>query len=170
LVGEDFFMRRSFSGEDMIMNPCQPIRIIPSAFLDRGTAQTPGSERRSAIAADRGIDTAIWGGLFTVEPGAKTGIHHHGEQDTIAYVLEGDCLVRWGEFGEFSAFAHAGDFLHVPARLPHMEINPSQDRRFTWVVVRSTNKPIVVNLPDDYWDRQNEKAASSETTVTAGSF
>jgi uncharacterized RmlC-like cupin family protein len=86
-----------------------------------------------------------------VEPGAKTGIHHHGEQETIAYVLEGDCLVRWGESGEYSEAAHAGDFIHVPAWLPHMEINPSEDHRFVWIVVRSTAQPIVVNLPDYYW-------------------
>jgi hypothetical protein len=32
-----------------------------------------------------------------------------------------------------------------------MEINPSSDVPFQWVVVRSTPEPIVVNLPDDYW-------------------
>jgi hypothetical protein len=31
----------------------------------------------------------VWGDLFSVEPGARTGIHHHGEQHTIAYVLSG---------------------------------------------------------------------------------
>ena len=35
----------------------------------------------------------MWGGLFEVEPGARTGIHHHGEQQTIAYVLSGVCEV-----------------------------------------------------------------------------
>ena len=103
------------------------------------------------IAADKGIATELWGGIFVVEPGASTGIHHHGKQETIAYVLEGDSLVRWGESGEHSATAHPGDFIHVPAWLPHMEINPSKDHRFVWVVVRSTAQPIVVNLPDDYW-------------------
>jgi uncharacterized RmlC-like cupin family protein len=128
-----------------------PIRIVRPDQFDRGTAQTPGSERRAAIAVDNGIATALWGGIFVVEPGAKTGIHHHGEQETIAYVLEGDCLVRWGESGEYSESAHAGDFIHVPAWLPHMEINPSEDHRFVWVVVRSTAQPIVINLPDNYW-------------------
>jgi uncharacterized RmlC-like cupin family protein len=42
----------------------------------------------------------MWGGTFLVEPGAKTGIHHHGEQDTIVYVLEGEATVRWGNRGE----------------------------------------------------------------------
>jgi len=133
------------------MSRYQPVRIVQPALFDRGTAQTSGSEHRSAIAADLGIETTLWGGIFNVEPGAKTGIHHHGEQETIAYVLEGDCLVRWGESGEYSESAHAGDFIHVPAWLPHMEINPSEDLHFVWVVVRSTAQPIVINLPDNYW-------------------
>ena len=133
------------------MSRYRPLTIIQPASFNRGTAQTPGSERRSAITVDMGIQTALWGGIFIVEPGARTGIHHHGKQETIAYVLEGDCLVRWGERGEFSATARGGDFVHVPAWLPHMEINQSADRRFAWVVVRSTSEPIVVNLPDDYW-------------------
>ena len=128
-----------------------PIRIVRPAQFDPGTAQTPGSERRAAIAVDNGIATKLWGGIFIVEPGAKTGIHHHGKQETIAYVLEGDCAVRWGESGEYSAAARAGDFIHVPPWLPHMEINASEDHRFVWIVVRSTAQPIVINLPDNYW-------------------
>ena len=133
------------------MSKYSPIHIVRPAQFDRGTAQTPGSERRAGIAADNAIATKLWGGIFVVEPGASTGIHHHGKQETIAYVLEGDSLVRWGESGEHSATAHPGDFIHVPAWLPHMEINPSKDHRFVWVVVRSTAQPIVVNLPDNYW-------------------
>ena len=133
------------------MSRYRHLRIIQPALFNRDTIQTPGSERRSAITIDMGIQTALWGGIFIVEPGARTGIHHHGKQETIAYVLEGNCLVRWGERGEFSAIARGGDFVHVPAWLPHMEINQSADHRFAWVVVRSTSEPIVVNLPDDYW-------------------
>jgi uncharacterized RmlC-like cupin family protein len=128
-----------------------PIRVISPAEFDNGTAQTPGSQRMAAIAPQLGIDSALWGGLFEVAPGARTGIHHHGEQQTIAYVLSGVCEVRWGAKGEFAKTARAGDFLHVPAFLPHMEINPSESEPFRWVVVRSTATPIVVNLPDDTW-------------------
>jgi uncharacterized RmlC-like cupin family protein len=127
------------------------VRIVAPADFDRGTAQTPGSERLAAISAAQAIDTGLWGGLFTVEPGARTGIHHHGEQETIAFVLAGRCEVRWGEHGEFAASARTGDFIHVPPWLPHMELNPSSSEPFRWVVVRSTATPIIVNLPDDYW-------------------
>jgi uncharacterized RmlC-like cupin family protein len=133
------------------MSSSAAIHIVSPAEFDRSTAQTSGSERRAAIAPALGIASAIWGGLFEVEPGSRTGIHHHGEQDTIAYVLSGICEIRWGETGESVARAKAGDFIHVPAFLPHMEINPSDQESFRWVVVRSTATPIVINLPDNTW-------------------
>jgi len=133
------------------MSSAAAIHIVSPDAFDPGTAQTPGSERRAAIAPALGIASSIWGGVFEVDPGSRTGIHHHGEQDTIAYVLSGICEVRWAESEDFSARAEAGDFIHVPAFLPHMEINPSKLEPFRWVVVRSTATPIVVNLPDDTW-------------------
>jgi gentisate 1,2-dioxygenase len=93
----------------------------------------------------------LWAGTFLVEPGAKTGIHHHGEQDTVIFVLEGEAIVRWGDLGEHRAAVKGGDFLHVPAWLLHQELNSSETTPFRWVVVRSTPEPIVVNLSDDFW-------------------
>jgi len=137
----------------------QSIHVVRPEQLDSATAQTPGSQRLAAIHAGAGIDSPIWGGLFLVEPAARTGIHHHGEQHTIAYVLSGTSYIRWGERGEFSATTQAGDFLYVPAWLPHQEINPSSEVPFQWVVARSTPEPIVVNLPDDFWDEINLRSA-----------
>jgi uncharacterized RmlC-like cupin family protein len=127
------------------------ISIVHPAELSSETHQTSGSLRKSAIAAMHGIVSSLWAGIFVVEPSPKTGIHHHGEQDTVVYVLEGAAVVRWGEFGEHSATVSASDFLHVPSWLPHQELNPSNEQPFRWVVVRSTPEPIVVNLPDDFW-------------------
>ena len=132
------------------------IHIVHPDQFNSSTKQTSGSVRQAAIAAQLGISSRMWGGVFLVEPGARTGIHHHGEQDTIVYVLEGESLVKWGERGDFEATARAGDFVHVPAWLPHMEINPSATEPFRWVVVRSTPEPIVVNLPDDYWKTEKK--------------
>ena len=127
------------------------ISVIRPEQFSPGTSQTPGSQRHAAICGERGVNSSMWGGTFLVEPGARTGIHHHGSQETIVYVLEGESRVEWGEHGERSATVRAGDFLHVPAGLPHREINPSTDKPFRWIVIRSSAEPIVVNLPDDYW-------------------
>ena len=127
------------------------IRVLHPTELSAETLRTPGSLRRAAISAMQGVVSSVWAGIFVVEPSAKTGIHHHGEQETIVYLLEGEGLVRWGHRGEYSATVSAGDFLHVPSWLPHQELNPSSEQPFRWVVVRSTPEPIVVNLPDDHW-------------------
>ena len=133
------------------MSKYLPITIVSPEHFDAGTAQTPGSQRQAALAPALGVETGMWGGIFIVEPGAKTGIHHHGEQETIAYVLEGECEVRWGERGEFSG-AREGRRLHPCAALPAAHGGECfAEKPFRWVVVRSTATPIVVNLPDDYW-------------------
>lgn len=126
--------------------------VHPNQFT-QGTTQTPGSQRLAAVSSDLGIRSALWAGTFLVEPGAQTGIHHHGLQETVAYVLEGESFIQWGERGEHSLTARAGDFIHVPACLVHREINRSKDTPFRWVVIRSTSEPIVVNLPEDEWKK-----------------
>jgi uncharacterized RmlC-like cupin family protein len=145
------------------MSDSSAIRIMHPREFDKGTLQTPGSERLAAVAPQLGVESTMWGGVFEVKPGARTGIHHHGEQQTIAYVLSGVSEVRWGANGEFAASAEAGDFIHVPAFLLHMEINPSDSLPFRWVVVRSTSTPIVVNLPEDTW-----RSFSDARNVAAG--
>ena len=127
------------------------LSVIHPEQFSAGTSQTPGSSRLAAVSSELGIQSALWGGTFLVEPGAQTGIHHHGPQETIAYILEGESFIQWGAKGEHSLTARAGDFLHVPAWLVHREINQSKNMPFRWVVVRSSSEPIVVNLPEDTW-------------------
>jgi uncharacterized RmlC-like cupin family protein len=119
----------------------QSIRVVRPAQFDNATAQRSGSQRFAAIHQGTGIESPILGGLFLVEPAARTGIHHHGEQHTIANVLRGSSYVRWGEQGEYNATIEAADFLYVPAWAPHQEINPSREIPF-----QCTSEPIV-----DFW-------------------
>jgi uncharacterized RmlC-like cupin family protein len=141
-------------------NPYPPICIVHPAGFDPGARQAPDPLRLAGMGRRSGIEAAVWAGLFEVEPGARTGIHHHGEQQTIAYVLSGVCEIRWGARGQYSGRAQAGDFIHVPAFVPHMEINASDSKPFLWLVVRSTPTPTVINLPDDAWPRWNHARAA----------
>jgi xanthine dehydrogenase YagT iron-sulfur-binding subunit len=91
------------------------IHIVNPTEFDLETAQAPGSERRAAIAPSLGVASATGGGLFEVAAGSRMGIHHHGKQETMAYVLSGICDIRWGARGDSIARATAGDFIRVPA-------------------------------------------------------
>ena len=125
------------------MSSSAAIHIVSPAEFDPGTAQTPGSERRAAIAPALGIASAIWGGLFEVEPGSRTGIHHHGEQETIAYVLSGICEIRWGARGDRSRVRRRAISFTSPPSCRTWKSTLRNRSRFRWVVVRSTATPIV---------------------------
>lgn len=122
------------------------VKIVRANELDPNTPQTPGMSRGAAITHASTGASKLWAGTVVVQPGAKTGPHHHGELETVLYVVRGRARMRWGERLEFSAEAAAGDFIYVPPFVPHQEINGKPDEPCEAVVVRSGQDPIVVNL------------------------
>lgn len=126
----------------------QGVKIIPGDQLDSNTPQTPGMTRAAAITHARAGANKLWAGSVEIHPNAKTGPHHHGELESIIYIVRGRARMRWGEHLEFVADAGPGDFIFVPPFVPHQEINAA-DQPLTCVVVRSGQDPVVVNLEID---------------------
>ena len=122
------------------------VRVIPGDSLDTDTAQTAGMNRAAAINFARVGAKKIWAGTVMIHPNAKTGAHHHGELESVIYVIRGRARMRWGEHLEYTAEAGPGDFIFVPPFVPHQEINASTDQPLECVVVRSDNEAVVVNL------------------------
>src|ERR1700709_623469 len=90
------------------------VRVIKGDRLDPNTAQTPGMFRQAAINHARVGAQKIWAGTVTIEPNAKTGVHHHGALESVIFVLRGRARMRWGERLEFVAEANPGDFIYAP--------------------------------------------------------
>jgi len=122
------------------------VRVIPGHSLDPNTPQTPGMDRQAAINLARAGAQKLWAGTVTIHPNAKTGAHHHGELESVIYVVRGKARMRWGERLEFTAEAGPGDFIFVPPYGPHQEINASPNEVLECVLVRSDNEAVVVNL------------------------
>jgi uncharacterized RmlC-like cupin family protein len=122
------------------------VNVIPADTLDPNTAQTPGMIRAAAINLARVGAQQIWAGTVSIEPGAKTGAHHHGHLESVIYVVNGRARMRWGERLEFVAEAGPGDFIYVPPFVPHQEINASSGECLECVLVRSDNEAIAINL------------------------
>jgi uncharacterized RmlC-like cupin family protein len=91
------------------------VRVIPGHTLDPNTPQTPGMERKAAINFARVGAQKIWAGTVSIQPNAKTGAHHHGELESVIYVVRGKARMRWGDQLEFVAEAGPGDFIYVAA-------------------------------------------------------
>ena len=67
--------------------------------------------RKAAINYARVGAQKIWAGTVSIHPKAKTGAHHHGELESVIYVVSGRARMRWGERLEFMAEAGPGDFI-----------------------------------------------------------
>ena len=122
------------------------VRIIRAKELDASTAQTLGMQRRAAVTTERTGATKLWAGTVKIDAKAKTGAHHHGDLESVIYVVNGIARLRWGERLEFVAEAEAGDFIYVPPFVPHQEINASDDLQLHCVLARSGQTGLVYNL------------------------
>jgi uncharacterized RmlC-like cupin family protein len=122
------------------------VRVVRGDQLDTNTPQTPGMNRAAAINYARVGAQKLWAGTVTIHPDARTGAHHHGELESVIYVVRGRARMRWGEALEFTAEAGPGDFIYVPPFVPHQEINASADESLECVLVRSDQEAVVVNL------------------------
>ena len=102
---------------------------------------TPGMHRRLAFTAP-----GLWAGVVHTEGGAASGWHHHGDHETSLYVVRGRMRIEFGAAGDDAVVAGPGEFVHVPARTVHRELNPD-DETSTAVIARSGNDgPPTVNV------------------------
>ena len=122
------------------------VRIVHAGELDSNTPQTPGMTRAAAINFARAGANKLWAGTVSIHPNARTGAHHHGELESVIYIVKGRARMRWGDRLEFTAEAGPGDFIFVPPWVPHQEINANSDEPLECIVVRSGQEPVVVNL------------------------
>ena len=132
------------------------VKIISEDQLDDNTPQTKGMKRYAAVAKKNVGAEKIWAGKVNIEPGAKTGAHHHGELESVIYVLSGKAKMRWGEKLEFEKYAYPGDFIFVPPFVPHQEINALSNEPLNCVLFRSGQDPVVVNLDIPEAEYHNE--------------
>ena len=143
------------------------IKIVRSGELDTNTPQTPGMTRAAAITHARTGAAKLWAGTVLVEPAARTAAHHHGELETVLYIVRGRARFRWGVRLEFVEEAGPGDFIYVPPYVPHQEMNARSDEPVEAVVVRSGQDPIVINLeiesPEPVWQPSGPDAFHSRS-------
>lgn len=101
-------------------------------------AQTPGMLREEAVNTEN-----LWAGIAKTSPGMISGWHHHGDWDTVAYVVVGVVRLEYGVCGRDVAYAEPGDYLYIPKGVIHRESNPT-DGEQALVIVRTGSGPVVI--------------------------
>ena len=103
-----------------------------------------------AISAETVGASAIHMQLLTMPPGARARAHKHESHETAIYVLSGEGGMYYGERLEQHLVARPGEFLYIPANVPHQPYNVSETEPCVAVVARTdpNEQESVVLLPE----------------------
>jgi uncharacterized RmlC-like cupin family protein len=104
--------------------------VAPACRILRGG---PGYEGRQGLSYAAGISAESAGarGLclhtLTIPPGGRAKAHRHESHESAIYMISGRCEVWWGEGLVHCDEAGPGDFVHIPAGVPHLPINRTDE-------------------------------------------
>jgi uncharacterized RmlC-like cupin family protein len=114
--------------------------VVRQADRRPATGLPAGSAGQEAFADPNG-----WVGFLTLEPGAASGWHHHGEWNSYACVLRG--VLRWefGADGGDTLEVAAGDTGRIPARLVHRDVSAG-DETLELILFRAGTGPLTINV------------------------
>ena len=121
-------------------------RLVPAGeeFQGKqGLMYSPGISAETAGA--RGIHLQI----VTIPPGSRAKAHKHASHETAIYALSGVSCMWYGQDLEHHVRVKPGDFLYIPADVPHLPYNPSKSETCVAIIARTdpNEQESVVLLP-----------------------
>lgn len=84
-----------------------------------------GLDYFAGISAESAGARAICMHLLEMPPGAEAKPHYHEAHETAIFMLEGTAEFRHGQRLEHVDRVSAGDFIYIPAGVPHQPYNPT---------------------------------------------
>ncbi|MGC2403159.1 MAG: cupin domain-containing protein [Acidobacteriaceae bacterium] len=103
-----------------------------------------------AISAEAVGSRAIHMQLLTIPPGGRAKAHKHESHESAIYLLSGIGAMWYGQQLEHHVQLQPGDFLYIPADMPHLPYNPGATEDAVAVIARTdpNEQESVVLLPD----------------------
>jgi uncharacterized RmlC-like cupin family protein len=88
--------------------------------------------------------------LVTIPPGGRAKAHRHEAHETAIHILSGESGMWYGDRLERHLTASAGEFLYIPAGMPHLPYNPSATEDCVAVIARTdpNEQESVVLMPE----------------------
>jgi uncharacterized RmlC-like cupin family protein len=130
----------------------QSDRAAVCTVIRAGTPFTgkQGFSYAPAISAETVQASAIHMQLLTIPPGGRAKAHKHEAHETAIYVLSGETAMFYGERLEHHLVSRPGDFVYIPANVPHLPYNLSKTEPCLAVVSRTdpNEQESVVLLPE----------------------
>jgi uncharacterized RmlC-like cupin family protein len=88
--------------------------------------------------------------IVRIPPGRSAKAHKHQDHETALHILSGESGMWYGEKLDQHLIARAGDFLYIPANMPHQPYNLSEVESCVALVARTdpNEQESIVLLPE----------------------
>jgi uncharacterized RmlC-like cupin family protein len=104
---------------------------------------------------------------LVIPPGGSARPHLHEDHETALYVLQGRSEMRYGRGLREHIEVRAGQFLYIPAGMPHMPWNPSAREPCVAILARTDpNEQESVVLLDEHGERLEPVGNASATRAS----
>lgn len=129
------------------MQTASTCRVIRGDTAYRGKQ---GLDYFTGISAESAGAAGLCMHMVTIPPGARANAHLHESHETAIYVLSGEAEMWFGEGLTEHVTVAAGDFLYIPAGVPHLPANPSASVPCVGLLARTdpNEQESVVLRPD----------------------
>lgn len=123
---------------------CRVVGQGPAIVSKQGHLSAPGISLESVGA--KGIHLQV----VTILPGVRAKAHKHNGHESAIYILSGESGMWYGERLEEHLTAKAGNFVYIPAGMPHLPYNLSATESCVAVIARTdpNEQESVILLPE----------------------
>jgi uncharacterized RmlC-like cupin family protein len=139
-------------------------RVVRGAETFRGKQ---GLNYFAGISAESAGATGICMHMVTIPPDARANAHLHENHETAIYVLSGEAEMWFGEKLEKHLTVQAGDYLYIPAGVPHLPANPHESIPCIGILARTdpNEQESVVLRPD--LDEVRKRGGETQLTIAS---
>lgn len=116
------------------MKPEGTCRLIRSSRTYHGKQ---GFDYAEAISTESVGSKGICMHLLNIPPKGRAKAHLHENHETAIYIMKGTSSMWYGENLELHMDVKEGDFLYIPAGMPHLPYNPSETETCTAILART---------------------------------
>jgi uncharacterized RmlC-like cupin family protein len=129
------------------------VQTTPSCRAIQGDTTYRGKQGLdyfAGISAESAGSTGLCMHMVMIPPGARANTHLHERHETAIYVLSGEAEMWFGEGLTEHVTVAAGDYLYIPAGVPHLPANPSASIPCVGILARTdpNEQESVVLRPD----------------------
>jgi uncharacterized RmlC-like cupin family protein len=87
--------------------------------------------------------------MLRMPPGARANAHFHAAHETAIYLISGQANMWYGEQLEHHMIMQAGEYLYIPAGVPHLPYNPGPQEAVAILARTDPNEQESVVLRPD---------------------